>query len=100
MTTRPFTCRHERFALKVPFVISRGTKTHADVVVADPHVDPTRSHAARQAEIVELSAEEVDRADAVIILVDHDDFDLELVRNHPLVLDTRRCIEGPGVEVL
>ena len=72
----------------------------ADVVVADPHVDPTRSHAARQAEIVELSAEEVDRADAVVILVDHDDFDLELVRNHPLVLDTRRCIEGPGVEVL
>ena len=35
MTTRPFTCRHERFALKVPFVISRGTKTHADVVVAE-----------------------------------------------------------------
>ena len=31
----PFTCRHERFELKVPFVISRGTKTHADVVVAE-----------------------------------------------------------------
>ncbi len=35
MTTRHFTCRHERFELKVPFSISRGTKTHADVVVAE-----------------------------------------------------------------
>ena len=35
MTMRPFTCRHERFELKVPFVISRGTKTLADVVVAE-----------------------------------------------------------------
>ena len=28
------------------------------------------------------------------------EFDPDLVRDHPLVLDTRRCIEGPGVEVL
>lgn len=35
MTMRPFTCRHERFELKAPFVISRGMKTHADVVVAE-----------------------------------------------------------------
>ncbi len=49
---------------------------------------------------MELTADEVRRADAVVVLVDHDEFDLDLVRDHPLVLDTRRCIEGPGVEVL
>jgi UDP-N-acetyl-D-glucosamine dehydrogenase len=42
----------------------------------------------------------VARADAVVILVDHDDFDLDLVKDHALVLDTRRCIEGPNVEHL
>jgi UDP-N-acetyl-D-glucosamine dehydrogenase len=81
-------------------VIELLTQLEARVAVADPHVDPARSHAAREAVLVELTADEVARADAVVILVDHDDFDLDLVRDHPLVLDTRRCIEGPGVEVL
>ena len=81
-------------------VIELLTQLEANVAVADPHVDPARSHAARGAEIVELTADEVARADAIVVLVDHDDFDLDLVRNHPLVLDTRNCLEGPGVEVL
>ncbi|HRA34332.1 MAG TPA: UDP binding domain-containing protein, partial [Acidimicrobiales bacterium] len=81
-------------------VIELLTQLEAQVAVADPHVDPARSHAAREAELVELTADEVRRADAVVVLVDHDEFDLDLVRDHPLVLDTRRCIEGPGVEVL
>ena len=80
-------------------VIELLTQLEANVAVADPHVDPARSHAARGAEIVELTADEVARADAIVVLVDHDDFDLDLVRNHPLVLDTRNCLEGPGVEV-
>jgi nucleotide sugar dehydrogenase len=75
------------------------TQLEADVAVADPHVDPARSHAG-DAERVELTAAEVARADAVVILVDHDDFDLDLVKDHALVLDTRRCIEGPNVEHL
>jgi nucleotide sugar dehydrogenase len=81
-------------------VIQLLTLLEAEVVVADPHVDPARSHAAGDAERVELTAEEVARADAVLVLVDHDEFDLDLVRDHPLVLDTRRCIEGPNVEHL
>jgi UDP-N-acetyl-D-glucosamine dehydrogenase len=81
-------------------VIQLLTLLEAQVAVADPHVDPARSHAAGDAERVELTAEEVARADAVLVMVDHDDFDLDLVRDHPLVLDTRRCVEGPNVEHL
>jgi len=73
----------------------------ADVVVCDPHVDPERSHAAGETEVVELTAEEVARADAVLILVDHDQFDMETVRtNASMILDTRRCITGDNVEYL
>lgn len=35
MTQPRLTCRSERFALKEPFVISRGTKTHAEVIVVE-----------------------------------------------------------------
>jgi UDP-N-acetyl-D-glucosamine dehydrogenase len=73
----------------------------ADVAVCDPHVDPARSHAAGSAEVVELTADEVRRADAVLLLVDHDDFDLDLVAAEArYVLDTRRRMSGPTVEHL
>ena len=81
-------------------VIELLTQLEARVAVADPYVDPDRSHASGDAERVELTAAEVARADAVVILVDHDRFDLDLVKDHPLVLDTRRCVEGPNVEYL
>lgn len=35
MTPRTLTCRSERLALIEPFVISRGAKTHAEVIVAE-----------------------------------------------------------------
>lgn len=73
----------------------------ADIAVCDPHVDPARSHAAGTAEIVALSAEEVRRADAVLLLVDHDAFDLDMVASEAAyVLDTRRRMSGPTVEHL
>lgn len=73
----------------------------ADVVVCDPHVDPARSHATAGAAWVELTADEIHRADAVLVLVDHDEFDLELLaKEASYVLDTRRCLEGPNVEHL
>jgi UDP-N-acetyl-D-glucosamine dehydrogenase len=73
----------------------------ADVAVCDPHVDPARSHAAGTAEVVALSAEELRRADAVLLLVDHDDFDLDLVvAEARYVLDTRHRLTGPNVETL
>ena len=73
----------------------------ADVAVCDPHVDPARSHAMGGAEMVKLSAEEVRNADAVVVLVDLDDFDLEMVAaESSYVLDTRRCMSGPTVSYL
>jgi UDP-N-acetyl-D-glucosamine dehydrogenase len=44
-------------------------------------------------ELGSLSAEELRAADAVVMLTDHDDFDLDLVVAHaPYVLDTRRVV--------
>ncbi|MEO6627162.1 MAG: nucleotide sugar dehydrogenase [Aquihabitans sp.] len=73
----------------------------ADVAVCDPHVDPKRSHAAGHAELVELTSHEITRADAVVVLVDHEAFDMELVASQAkFVLDTRRCVRGENVEYL
>ncbi|WP_372729611.1 nucleotide sugar dehydrogenase, partial [Nocardioides sp.] len=59
---------------------------------ADPYVRQLRVDGV---ELVELTAEAVDSADAIIILTDHDDFDYELVANSPAyVLDTRRRLGG------
>jgi UDP-N-acetyl-D-glucosamine dehydrogenase len=50
---------------------------------------------------VELSPEEVAAADAVVLLTDHDTFDLQMVgATGQLVLDTRHRITGPHVEHL
>jgi UDP-N-acetyl-D-mannosaminuronate dehydrogenase len=82
-------------------VVELLSELQADLAVCDPHVDPARSHAAGTAEHVELTEAEVARADAIVVLVDHDAFDLDLVaRCGTYVLDTRRCIEGPTVEHL
>jgi len=72
----------------------------AEVRAADPHVveDHTDSRVVR----VAATAEELAGADAVILLADHDAFDLELVgRSARYVLDTRhRLAPGPNVEFL
>jgi UDP-N-acetyl-D-glucosamine dehydrogenase len=50
---------------------------------------------------VELTEEEVAAADAVILLTDHDTFDLDMVgATGTLVLDTRHRMTGPNVEYL
>jgi UDP-N-acetyl-D-glucosamine dehydrogenase len=82
-------------------VVELLSELQADLAVCDPHVDPERSHAAGTAEHVELTEAQVAKADAVVVLVDHDAFDLEMVaRTGSFVLDTRRCIDGPTVEHL
>jgi UDP-N-acetyl-D-glucosamine dehydrogenase len=44
-------------------------------------------------EMVSLTAEELRRSDAVVMLTDHEDFDLDLLAAHaPYVLDTRRVV--------
>lgn len=69
----------------------------ADVWVADPYVTPGTT-ALRQ---VQLTADEVRQADAVVVVTDHDDFDMDMVREQArYILDTRNRIRGPRVESL
>jgi UDP-N-acetyl-D-glucosamine dehydrogenase len=69
----------------------------ADVTVADPHLRAENVPFA----LVDLTAETLAAADAVVIVTDHDGFDYDLVREHaPFVLDTRNRIAGPNVEPL
>jgi nucleotide sugar dehydrogenase len=69
----------------------------ADVRVADPHL----SDQSVVFPLVELSAEELDSADAVVVVTDHDAFDYDLVRTHArYVFDTRNRLDGPTVERL
>ena len=69
----------------------------AEVRVADPHVSPDAADMVH----VELTAEEVQQTDAVVIVTDHDAFDYDMVRAHArYVLDTRNRVRGPRVESL
>jgi UDP-N-acetyl-D-glucosamine dehydrogenase len=63
----------------------------ADVRAVDTHVALNVLPAG--IELVSLTPEELRRADAVVMLTDHSDFDLDLVVAHaPYVLDTRRVV--------
>ncbi len=71
----------------------------AAVRAADPHVaeDAFAPEVAR----VDVTPDELAAADAVVLLVDHDSFDLATIAAHaPSVLDTRRALHGPNVEHL
>jgi UDP-N-acetyl-D-glucosamine dehydrogenase len=72
----------------------------AEVRAADPHVVED-AHIDRRVVRVQPTAEQLAAADAVLLLADHDAFDLDLVLEHaPYVLDTRRRLSGPTVESL
>jgi UDP-N-acetyl-D-glucosamine dehydrogenase len=74
-------------------------KLGADVRAADPHVDDFLLPAG--IELVEPTGEELARADAVVVLTDHDRFDYDLVqRSSEFVFDTRNRCRGPNVERL
>jgi UDP-N-acetyl-D-glucosamine dehydrogenase len=76
------------------------TRLGAQVSAVDPHV-VEEIHAAAGVRRTELSAAEVADADAVVVLADHDEFDYELVgANARYILDTRRRLSGPNVEVI
>ena len=71
----------------------------ADVRAVDPYVDDDRLDP--RIVRVELSAEEVAGADAVVVLTNHDVFDWDVVvANAAYVLDTRHCVAGAQVEHL
>lgn len=72
----------------------------ATVRAADPHVVED-AHVDSRVERVALTAEQAADADAVVLLADHEAFDLDLVVQHaPYVLDTRRRLTGGSVECL
>jgi UDP-N-acetyl-D-glucosamine dehydrogenase len=72
----------------------------AEVRAADPHVVED-AHVDRRVVRVAATADQLAAADAVILLADHDAFDLDLVVEHAgYVLDTRHRVTGPNVETL
>jgi UDP-N-acetyl-D-glucosamine dehydrogenase len=72
----------------------------AQVRVCDPHVVEA-VHGAPDLTMVDLTAEELRAADAVVLLADHDAFDYDLIASEATyVLDTRRRLDGPAVEVI
>jgi UDP-N-acetyl-D-glucosamine dehydrogenase len=72
----------------------------ADIRAADPHVLEARAVDSLVAR-VEPTPEEIARADAVVLLTDHDAFDAgEIVAHATFVLDCRRVLAGGNIETL
>jgi UDP-N-acetyl-D-glucosamine dehydrogenase len=70
----------------------------AKVRVCDPHVGDDRYGAGTT---VNLDAEEIAAADAVILVTDHDAFDYDMITSKATyILDTRNRLTGPNVERL
>lgn len=71
----------------------------ADVRVHDSWVDVYELD--DQVTRVDLTADEVEAADVVVLITDHDDLDKDLiVDKSAYILDTRKCLEGTQVEYL
>jgi UDP-N-acetyl-D-glucosamine dehydrogenase len=66
----------------------------ADIVYHDPFVEKFTA-GGETVSLVELTADEVAAADAVLIVTDHRDVDYDVVVEHAqLVLDTRNVLKG------
>jgi UDP-N-acetyl-D-glucosamine dehydrogenase len=71
----------------------------ADLRVVDPYVDDRWLDP--RVTRVELTADEISAADAVVVVADHDAFDYDLVARHArYVFDTRHRVTGEQVEYL
>ncbi|MER7167086.1 nucleotide sugar dehydrogenase [Micromonospora sp. NPDC000207] len=72
----------------------------AQVYAVEPYAEP--HHLPDGVQVVPLTEAEVRRADAVVVVTDHDAFDYDMVTRHArYVFDTRsRCQVGPTVELL
>ena len=71
----------------------------ATVDAAEPHL-VAEDAAPPGVRLVELTAEAVRAADAVVVLTDHDRFDYDLLAEAAYVFDTRNRCAGPNVELL
>ncbi len=80
-------------------IASRLVDLGARVSVVDSHVDD-RSIPSGAVEI-DLTAETLSSSEAVIMLVDHDDIDIDLITEHaPYVLDCRDVLNGADIDKL
>jgi UDP-N-acetyl-D-glucosamine dehydrogenase len=80
-------------------IVERLLSLGAEVRAADPHI--FEASVDKQVKLVDLTVSEVQAADAVVLLTDHDAFDLQIVAEHAAyVLDTRNRVSGPAVEKL
>lgn len=71
----------------------------AKVSVIDSHIDPDDLPSGTVE--VDLTADALAGAEAVVMLVDHDDIDIDLIADHaPYVLDCRDAVRGPQIEKL
>jgi len=80
-------------------LVAAGAEVHA----SDPHVvEELLDLPSLGVDLVELGADELRAADAVIVVTDHDEFDYDAIRAHaPYVLDTRHRLDpAPNVEHL
>ena len=73
----------------------------ADLRVVDSHIVELPT-ALSEITLTEVTEEELESADAVLVVTDHDDVDYDLVHKHAAyVLDTRRRVpSGAAVEYL
>jgi UDP-N-acetyl-D-glucosamine dehydrogenase len=80
-------------------LIERLLELGVNVRLADPHVGPAPLD--DRVTRVDATADEAAQADGVLLLTDHDAFDLPAIASvAPYVLDTRHRVSGPTVEHL
>jgi UDP-N-acetyl-D-mannosaminuronate dehydrogenase len=66
----------------------------AELRLCDPHL-PATAPVSVDAPMVELTPEELSRADLVVVLVDHPEFDAEMIADYAtLVFDTKAVLRG------
>lgn len=71
----------------------------AEIAAVDPYVDASRID--RRIRMADFTVEELGRADAIVVLTDHDVFDWDLLTAHGrFVLDARARVTGSNVERL
>src|SRR5438874_7687614 len=73
-------------------IISSLLRRGADVAYADPHV-PTFQIEGTELKAVDVTKDELERADCVLVLTDHPEFDYAAVAQHGrLIVDTRHSV--------
>lgn len=82
-------------------IVERLLALGADLSVCDPHVSDAQIPAGTRRVDVDQLATEAAEAACVLLLVDHANFDLELIASSAsYVIDTRRAMTGESVETL